>query len=464
MICMKLLHVLNATVFTAALLLPSAAYGAAEEGYAPLRAGLENLGAELDWDDEDRTVVFKLKNGISGTVTIGEKEYRLAGKKGELDSEVKLVNESTQVPAALWKAIEEENGKYADDPKAPKFFEVRADAETDAVADGEDAADDPAIWVDGADPSQSKLIATNKAGGVLVYDLAGKQLQSYPTGKMNNIDLRYDFPLGGSKVDIVAATNRTTNTIDVWAVSGATGELKDIVAEPIKSKMGEVYGFSLYHSLRSGKFYALVLGKDGEFEQYELADNGSGKVAGKLVREFTLESQSEGLAADDEYGTMYIAEEDAGIWKYSAEPEGGVEPLAQVDIADGRRLQDDVEGLTLYYGAEGQGYLIASSQGSNSYAVYKREGANEYVSSFTIEDGESVDGTTETDGIDVIGFGLGVKYPQGIFVAQDDANEKDGEELNQNFKIVPWEAVAKGLNAPAAAAQVDPRQLVKRGE
>ncbi|WP_426454813.1 phytase [Paenibacillus sp. S-38] len=461
---MKLLHALNLTALTAALLLPSAASAAAEPGYEPLRSGLETLGAKLDWDDEDRTVVFKLKNGISGIVTIGEKEYRLAGKKGELDGEVRLVNESTQVPAALWKLITEENGKYQNDPKAPKFFEVQAAVETEAVANGEDAADDPAIWVDGADPSKSKLIATNKAGGVLVYDLEGKQLQSYPTGKMNNIDLRYDFPLGGSKVDIAAATNRTTNTIDVWSVSGETGELKDILAEPIASKMSEVYGFSLYHSLRSGKFYALVLGKKGEFEQYELADNGSGKVTGKLVREFQLETQSEGLAADDEYGTMYIAEEDTGIWKYSAEPDGGLKPLAQVDIADGRRLQDDVEGLTLYYGADGQGYLLASSQGSNSYAVYKREGANEYVSNFTIEDGPAVDGTSETDGIDVIGFGLGAKYQQGIFVSQDDANLENGEKINQNFKIVPWEAIAKGLNTPAASAQVDPRKLVKRGE
>ncbi|MCZ8522595.1 MULTISPECIES: phytase [Paenibacillus] len=462
---MKLLHTLNLTVLTAALLLPAAAHAAdGTAGYVPLRAGLENLGAKLDWDDEDRTVVFKLKNGIVGTVAVGEKDYRLAGKKGELAGEVKLVDEHTHIPAELWAKIEAENSGYTDGAKAPKFFEVRADAETEAVGNGEDAADDPAIWVDGADPSKSKLIATNKAGGVLVYDLGGKQLHSYPTGKMNNIDLRYDFPLGGSKVDIVAATNRTTNTIDVWAVSGETGELKDIAAEPIRSKMGEVYGFSLYHSLRTGKFYALVLGKKGEFEQYELADNGSGKVTGKLVREFMLDSQSEGLAADDEYGTMYIAEEDAGIWKYSAEPDGGLKPLAQVDIADGRRLQDDVEGLTLYYGADGQGFLIASSQGSNSYAVYQREGANDYLSNFTIADGDKVDGTTETDGIDVMSFGLGAKYPQGIFVSQDDANMKDGVKINQNFKIVPWEAVAKGLNAPAAAGQTDPRKLVKRGE
>lgn len=45
-----------------------------------------------------------------------------------------------------------------------------------------------------------------------------------------------------------------------------------------------------------------MLGKEGEFEQYELKDNGKGKLAGKLVREFKLAMQSEGLSADDEYG------------------------------------------------------------------------------------------------------------------------------------------------------------------
>lgn len=77
-----------------------------------------------------------------------------------------------------------------------------------------------------------------------------------------------------------------------------------------------------------------------------------------------------------------------------------------VDRATGDHLTADIEGLTIYYAPNGKGYLMASSQGNNSYAMYERQGENRYVANFEITDGEKIDGTSDTDGIDVLGFGL----------------------------------------------------------
>ncbi|MEK8216979.1 phytase [Paenibacillus sp. FSL L8-0463] len=464
---MKTWETVLSTLLLAGALLPAATTNAASasdlKGYEPLRKHMDGIGATITWDSDDKSALVKLKNGFAGTFTAGDKEYRLAGKAGELPAEVKLVDGTMYIPSKLLQAILAENAKFINSADIITPYPVTAQVETAAVEDGEDAADDPAIWLDSANPANSKIIATNKGGGILVYDLNGKELQNYKVGKMNNIDIRYNFLLGDKKVDIVGATNRSTNTIDIFAMDGATGKLTDIAAEPIKAKMEEVYGFSLYHSLKSDKYYALVLGKAGEFEQYELTENGKGKVSGKLVREFKLSTQSEGMVADDEYGMMYIAEEDYAIYKYNAEPDSGTKPLSTVDIADGRRLQDDIEGLTLYYGADGNGYLIASSQGSDSYAIYDREGNNAYLTSFNIADGALTDGTSVTDGIDVLGFGLGEQFPYGIFIAQDDSNINNGKELNQNFKVVAWDQIAKGAKTPLLMDnKVDPHKLVDR--
>ncbi|OAB40233.1 phytase [Paenibacillus antarcticus] len=448
------------------ILLPTSttlASGTMTSGYEPLRSQMDKINASITWDSDDQSALIKLQNGLSATLTVGEKSYRLAGKSGELSNAVKLVDGKMQIPSNLLQNILDENTKFLDPNNIVPTFAVTAQVETDAVEDGEDAADDPAIWVDPVNAANSKLIATNKGGGMLVYDLKGKELQNHKIGKMNNVDIRYNFPLGNKKVDIVAATNRSTNTIDVLVINGSTGELKDVVAKPIKAKMEEVYGFSLYHSLKTNKFYAMVLGKEGEFEQYEIYDNGKGEIEGKLVREFKLPTQSEGLVTDDEYGVMYIAEEDYAIYKFSAEADGGMKALSTVDIADGRRLQDDIEGLTLYYANDGHGYLIASSQGNDSYAIYDREGDNNYITNFTIADGIHTDGTSVTDGIDVLSFGLGEQFPYGIFVAQDDSNMKGDKELNQNFKIVSWELIAKGAQTPLYMDNnVNPRNLVLR--
>lgn len=81
----------------------------------------------------------------------------------------------------------------------PYHFTVNAAAETEPVDTAGDAADDPAIWLDPKNPQNSKLITTNKKSGLVVYSLEGKMLHSYPTGKLNNVDIRYDFPLNGKK-------------------------------------------------------------------------------------------------------------------------------------------------------------------------------------------------------------------------------------------------------------------------
>ena len=74
---------------------------------------------------------------------------------------------------------------------------VAASRETEPVPHDGDAADDPAIWVDRDDPGRSTIIATDKLGGVGVYDLSGRQLHFYADSRPNNVDIRHDY-LGAS--------------------------------------------------------------------------------------------------------------------------------------------------------------------------------------------------------------------------------------------------------------------------
>jgi 3-phytase len=338
---------------------------------------------------------------------------------------------------------------------------VQADYETDAVVAGNDAADDPAIWVHPKNPSKSTIIATNKQGGLLVYDLKGKELYNIKVGKPNNVDVRYSFPLGKEKIDIAAATDRSQkNGLIIYKINHETGELTNIAARDIFAKMKVVYGFSLYHSLKTDKYYALISGYEGEFEQYELFDNGKGKIDAKLVRSLEVGSISEGLVADDEYGCFYISEENIGIWKYGAEPDAGTKRV-QVDSVGAGHLIADVEGLTIYYARNGKGHLIASSQGNNSYNVYERSGMNSYIGSFSIDDGK-IDGTNDTDGIDVVGFNLGKEFPNGLFIAQDGENIDGAKKLNQNFKIVRWEKIFRALSGIELDNTVNPRKLKRQ--
>lgn len=324
---------------------------------------------------------------------------------------------------------------------------VAATVETDPVHTSGDSADDTAIWIHPSDPSRSTVIGTDKQAGIAVYRLDGREVQYLPDGRMNNIDLRYNLPLAGRVATIVTASNRTNSSIAVYHVDETTGMLANIAARTISTGISP-YGLCMYRSSVNGKYYVFVNSGSGAVEQWELFDNGTGKIDGKRVRTFSLGSKTEGCVADDVHGVFYISEETVGIWKYGAEPGAGTDRVLVDSVGTGGHLTADVEGLTMYYTSTGAGYLLASSQGSNAYVAYHRDGSNAYVTTFTIGAGNGIDAATRTDGIDVTNVNLGQAFPAGVFVAQDIYN--DG--LNQNFKLVPWDAI---VNVTGSSLSMD---------
>ena len=322
---------------------------------------------------------------------------------------------------------------------------VKARVETAPVPHAGDAADDPAIWLHPTDPSKSAIIGTDKLGGLAVYDLAGAQLAYYRDGMPNNVDLRYNFPLGGERVALVVTSDTSTDRLRAYRVDPDTRRLVDVAARPLEVGLG-VAGLCLYVSPRSGRYYAFVGDSSGNIQQWRFFDDGNGRVDATKVRTLALGSTTEGCVADDEAGHLYVAEEDVAIWRYGAEPGAGRARTRVDAVGRGGRLTADVEGLALYYGLDGGGYLLASSQGSDTFAVYQRRGGNAFVASFTVAAGR-VDGVSYTDGIDVTNAGLGAAFPAGVFIAQDNQNG----ERNQNFKLVPWGAIAR-----SAGLLIDP--------
>jgi 3-phytase len=319
-------------------------------------------------------------------------------------------------------------------PAIAQSSEVSATVETQPVPSDGDAADDPAIWVHPTDPSLSTIIGTDKEGGLAVYDLGGSQIQYLSGIRPNNVDLRYDFPLGGQLVDLVVTSDRGDDAVTLHRVDPLTRQLVR-AGPPIDSGI-DVYGVCMYRSPSTSDFYVFVTSEEaGPVRQWRLADSG-GQVTATQVRDLDMKSTAEGCVADDDLAYLYVAEEDFGIWKYEAEPDAGAARIAVDEV--GSALEADVEGLTIYYGPDGAGYLIASSQGSGEYAAYERGGDNPHITSFQIVDSASVDGTSDTDGIDVMSAPLGGGFPNGLFVAQDGDNDTG----NQNFKLVPWELVA----------------------
>ena len=86
---------------------------------------------------------------------------------------------------------------------------VTARGETTPVGTANaDAADDPAIWRNAADPAQSLIVGTDKKAGLYVYGLDGKTRSFLDAGRVNNVDLRVGVTIAGKPGILVVASDR----------------------------------------------------------------------------------------------------------------------------------------------------------------------------------------------------------------------------------------------------------------
>jgi 3-phytase len=311
-------------------------------------------------------------------------------------------------------------------------------AETAAVASMDDAADDPAIWVNAADPARSLVLGTDKQAGLYVYDLAGAVVQFLPSGELNNVDLRQDVSLPGLAGHLAAATNRTDETVVFYQIDPASGAAAELARLPVNTT--EPYGFCL--GWDGVAAHAYVTYKDGLVQDWVITGFTNGAANAAQGPGWKLATQLEGCAPDEAAGVIYIGEEGGGLWRA---PIGGGEPLLLDSPGSATGLTADVEGIDIYEGANGGGYVVVSSQGSSTFHLYDRrfegEAANAFVGRFAVDFGG--DKVTGTDGLDVISSPLGADLPEGLLIVQDDVNSSPNEP--QNFKLVDWREVRSAL-------------------
>ena len=323
----------------------------------------------------------------------------------------------------------------------PVLVSVKPAVQTEVVMSQGDAADDPAIWVHPQTPALSRVLGTNKQQGLEVYDLQGKRVQHLPVGRLNNVDVRPGFELGGRTVDLAVATNRDHNSLSVFSIDRATGTLQE--AGEIATPVTDIYGLCLFKA-PSGEIYSFANDKDGTFVQHRLYTKGD-KVEGELVRQFKVATQPEGCVADDRNQRLFIGEEDVAVWAVDALPDQPATLTSVIKV--GGPVHDDIEGMGLYQ-TEKDNYLVISSQGNDSYVVVDAEPPYALRGAFRVgvNAAAGIDGASETDGLEVTSANLGGPWGKGMLVVQD--GRKRMPEQAQNFKYIPWGEVAKALRLP----------------
>ncbi len=305
-------------------------------------------------------------------------------------------------------------------------------------------SDDPAIWINRADPARSLVVGTDKDadGALYVFGLDGKirhDLTVRGLSRPNNVDIAYDVALGGKKTDIAVVTERYAHRLriyrlpDMAAVDG--GGIPVFEGEQARDCMG----IALWTRPSDGALFAFVSRSDafaprqGYLHQYRLVDDGTGTLRGLFVRRFGTWSGSneiESLAVDAGTGFLYCSDETSGVRKYHADPlaDDAEDELAHFGTTG---FAEDREGISIYPTGPGRGYLLVSNQAADTFRIFARECApgrpheHPLVASVRLS-------TLDSDGSDVTRAEL-PGFPGGLFVAMS---------TDRTFHFYAWDDIA----------------------
>ena len=310
------------------------------------------------------------------------------------------------------------------------------------------------------DAAKSVVIATDKNLGLDVYDLEGKLLQSTTDGRMNNVDVRDGFMVDGKPRTLVAASNRTDKSIALYWLDPAPAGSR---AQATRCRPASAIPTACACTrTRAASTCSRTMAATALYRQWQLKAEG-GKAVGEQVREFTVGSQAEGCAADDETGALYVAEEAGGFFRYSAKPDGGSErkEIDRVDSPNG--IVADIEGVEIWAGPDGTGIHrpVEPGRGQLRGLSPRRRQRLRGIFHIVADPDRGIDGVSETDGLDVVSAPLGAKFPDGLLVVQDGRNLSPRER--QNYKFVSWRDIAAALGHQVARLlprAVAARQLV----
>ncbi len=397
---------------------------------------------------------------------------------------------------------------------------VTTDNETPVLYDDEEGAsssgDDPAIWVHPRNSYKSIVIVTAKEGGLRVYDLESRELQTLAAteaprgdgvaGRYNNVDIAYDIRLARRTVDVAVVSDRYNDQLRFFVIdpagAAATAPLTEVTAaeqmflfNPDRQAVDEghsAYGLAVWQP-KSGETYAVVTQEGATTIATARIVEIDGKLGYTAVKKITLPStftlpdgstwfpceepgvlpQFEGVAVDQRSGALYAAQEDVGLWRLqlplgTGGPPKLVDKVTDFGIHDvfdpeseecrpidpnakgfgGTRLTADAEGVDIYYGPGSTGYVIVSSQGDDTFAVYARQGNNRPIGSFQVKGRNGVDDINGSDGLAVTNRPVG-DYRQGLLVTHDEpetGSDVDDDRDPTNFSFVSWGDIADGMS------------------
>ena len=194
------------------------------------------------------------------------------------------------------------------------------------------------------------------------------------------------------------------------------------------------YGSAFGRLSNTDRYLSVVTSKVHGVAQFEIQDDGQGRVRGSELRRWEL-GMCEGAVVDDESSTIYISVEAEGIFRLPLNPADNTPPVKVIAVGNDAFV-GDVEGITILRQADGSRLLIVSDQGASRLRVYQLD------ATYPLRAVLAVAEVTETDGVDVTPLPFGHQFPHGALACHSNLDH------GKTMRVVDLRLVVENLSRP----------------
>ncbi|RMD77085.1 MAG: phytase, partial [Lentisphaerae bacterium] len=195
---------------------------------------------------------------------------------------------------------------------------IQASGETAPTLGRGKAACGIAICLHPSDPARTMLVTADRSIGLLTYNLEGGQIEVVRSGRVNSVDVCYNFPYQEEKITLIASSNRSRQGIDFYRVDFRNQKLQFIntVALPFDPVL-----CSLAFSHRDQCHYLFVSVKGrSDVMHYQLIGETIGNIRLKRLRRLKFEAPVISIAADEDNAALFCSAKAQGIWRLHLDP------------------------------------------------------------------------------------------------------------------------------------------------
>ena len=253
-------------------------------GYVPLRAFVDSIGASVTWDNDERCAVVN-DSGIEIKVPIGKAWVQRAGLKQSIDKESIIINDSTYMPLDALKAF---NATYGGDESCVTIEKSAFDGKTVKLI------------------NNGKALSSDENGSLVMLEIKEDDAQVWKFTSRGSDAYRLGNKKTNKAIDVPSDSKDAGKTLIQYAFTG--GGNQNYV--PVRQADG-TYFIQCYNS----KLY-MTVAEDGTITQEELTMANNQKFELVVVGNGEA-SSTDAVAADTEipaYDGKYIKVNN-GIYK-----------------------------------------------------------------------------------------------------------------------------------------------------